>query len=123
MGTNMKLSRFVYLLLPLLFPFMSHANELDAIIKEKVKEQQVSHHVENVPVMQRYGLLLFFSDECHYCQQFAPVLKAFTTSHHIMVRAISLTGRGLPSFPHPIQPTKRTIDHFYGTSPVTYPSL
>lgn len=103
--------------------FGLRADDLQSIIQEKVDQQKISEQMPEKKSMKKYGLILFFSDECPYCQRFAPILKKYTDENHIIVRAVSFSGRGLPDFPNPIMPTDQTIQHYYGSSQIRYPSV
>ena len=46
-----------------------------------------------------HGLFFFFKDECDYCHQFAPIVKAFSDKYGWAVLAISIDGSKLPEFP------------------------
>ncbi len=46
-----------------------------------------------------HGLFFFYSSQCVYCQQFAPIVKSFAEKYHWDVLAISLDGEVLPEFP------------------------
>ena len=46
-----------------------------------------------------YGLFFFFSSQCAYCHQFAPIVKAFSKEHGWAVLAISTDGGTLAEFP------------------------
>ena len=46
-----------------------------------------------------HGLFFFYSGQCVYCQQFAPIVKSFAEKYHWDVLAISLDGEVLPEFP------------------------
>jgi conjugal transfer pilus assembly protein TraF len=49
---------------------------------------------------QTHGLFFFYSSQCAYCKQFAPIVKAFAAKYHWEVLPISLDGESLPEFPH-----------------------
>lgn len=48
---------------------------------------------------QTYGLFFFFSSNCPYCHQFAPIVKRFAESYSWKVIAISVDGGKLKEFP------------------------
>lgn len=47
-----------------------------------------------------HGLFFFYSGNCPYCKQFAPIVKAFADKYHWEVLGISLDGEILPEFPN-----------------------
>jgi conjugal transfer pilus assembly protein TraF len=47
-----------------------------------------------------HGLFFFYSSQCAYCKQFAPIVKAFSEKYHWEVLPISLDGEVLPEFPN-----------------------
>lgn len=47
-----------------------------------------------------HGLFFFYSSQCAYCKQFAPIVKAFAEKYSWEVLPISLDGNVLPEFPH-----------------------
>nr|AKN35836.1 IncF plasmid conjugative transfer protein TrbB [Vibrio tasmaniensis] len=53
------------------------------------------------PARSEWTLVFVFADWCPYCHRTAPVVKAWAANHHIQVRAISTTGKGLPDYPTP----------------------
>ena len=72
---------------------------------------------------QTYRLILFFSNQCPHCVNFAPVLKAYADSHHWQIEAITLNGESLPEFPDATFATQEMIDVAYQGKTVTYPAL
>jgi len=46
------------------------------------------------------GLFFFYKSTCPYCQQFAPVLKAFAERYGLTVVPITMDGISLPEFPN-----------------------
>lgn len=50
---------------------------------------------------QTYGLFFFFSGNCPYCHQFAPIVKMFSERYGWEVMAISMDGGALKEFPLP----------------------
>ena len=49
---------------------------------------------------QEYGLFFFFSSDCPYCHQFAPIIKRFAETYGWEVMAISVDGGSLEDFPN-----------------------
>lgn len=45
-----------------------------------------------------YGLFFFFSSQCEYCHQFAPIVQQFAKNYGWEVIAISADGRDVPGF-------------------------
>lgn len=71
-----------------------------------------------------YGLAFFFSESCPFCHQFSPVIREWAGRHRVKVRAITLTGGGLPEYPQPEQANNREILHFFGAGDdIRYPSV
>jgi conjugal transfer pilus assembly protein TraF len=48
------------------------------------------------------GLFFFFSSTCPYCQKQAQLLKVFSDSYGIAVKAVTQDGRALPEFPEAV---------------------
>ena len=46
------------------------------------------------------GLFFFYRSTCPYCQRFAPIVKTFSESNHLVVIPITTDGLSLPEFPH-----------------------
>ncbi|MCG6230270.1 conjugal transfer protein TraF [Vibrio furnissii] len=116
------MKRFVVSLL-MLISFCIQANELQSLIHERTMVENKLAEQPQKKIMKKYALIMFFSDQCQYCQAFAPILKQFTDENHIIVRTVSFTGKGLPDFPRPIMPTENLVQHYYGASEIRYPSV
>lgn len=71
----------------------------------------------------QYVLVLFFSNKCPHCVQFAPVVKQFIDTNHWNIEAISLNGETMPEFPNATFATQEMIDVAYHGKPVVYPAL
>lgn len=69
-----------------------------------------------------WQLVFVFADWCPYCHRTAPVVRAWAKRHHIPVRALSTTGKGLPDYPNAevLNPTDSAA-WFHGT--VRVPAL
>lgn len=63
--------------------------------KERIKQtiQELRH---------TYGLFFFFSTNCRYCHEFAPIVKAFSENYGWEVLAISVDGGTLEAFPQAV---------------------
>lgn len=79
--------------------------------------------IKNTTSQHRYMLVLFFSNQCPHCVQFAPVVKHFIDANHWSIEAISLNGETLPEFPNATFATQEMIDLAYQGKPVVYPAL
>lgn len=71
----------------------------------------------------KYRFILFFSNQCPHCVNFAPVIKAYAEAHQWTIEAISLNGQSLPEFPHATFATQAMLDVAYQGKTVTYPAL
>ena len=49
---------------------------------------------------QTYGLFFFFTGDCPYCHQFAPIVKLFADTYGWEVIAISVDGGSVAEFPN-----------------------
>jgi conjugal transfer pilus assembly protein TraF len=63
---------------------------------EKSRKEKV---IQNLS--QEYGLFFFFSSDCPYCHQFAPIVKRFAAIYGWDVIAVSGDGGGVAEFPNP----------------------
>lgn len=75
------------------FPHMQLARHTYHDQKKKSDEKSFRN------LSQRYGLFFFFKQSCPYCHAFAPVVKAFAEQFGFYVKAISLDGGRIDSFP------------------------
>lgn len=95
---------------------MAHFNEKKAIVQTPTTSLKQER-------LDKYQLILFFSNQCPHCVKFAPVLKGYAEAHQWQIEAISLNGQSLPEFPHALFATQAMIDVAYQGKPVTYPAL
>jgi len=51
----------------------------------------------------KVGLFFFFSSTCPYCQKQSKLLKVFSDTHGIRVKAVTQDGRALPEFPDAVK--------------------
>ena len=49
-------------------------------------------------LQEQYGLFFFFSGQCEYCHQFAPIVKQFSAKYGWQVIAISVDGGMVAGF-------------------------
>lgn len=61
-------------------------------------QQKASFKATIRSLREDYGLFFFFSADCAYCHQFAPIVKQFSEEHGWAVLAISAEGGTLPEF-------------------------
>lgn len=78
---------------------------------------------KNKVFFQDHALMLFFSSQCRFCQQFAPTLKYWADRQGAMVIPLTLDNQTLPQFPQFFTaPTELITAAFKGQS-ITYPAL
>lgn len=65
--------------------------------KQKEENRQVIQSLS-----QTHGLFFFYSSNCPYCHQFAPIVKIFAETYGWDVLAISLDGGALETFPNAV---------------------
>ncbi len=69
--------------------------------------------VKTAPERSEWSLVFVFADWCPYCHRTAPVVKAWAAKHHIPVRAISTTTKGLPDYPTPERLSEQDKAHWF----------
>lgn len=79
--------------------------------------------VAQEPFFKDHALVLFFSSQCTYCQQFAPIVKQWAVVHAAPVLALSFDNQPLDSFPNARPATTQWINAAYAGKPITYPAL
>ncbi len=57
---------------------------------------EIANTIKNLS--EDYGLFFFFSSQCAYCHQFAPIVKQFSNTYGWKVLAISADGGGIEGF-------------------------
>ena len=93
---------------------MSHYEEAKSAIKPVVAKQGV--HEDHI-------LVLFFSNQCPHCINFAPILKRYAEQNQWSIEAVTLNDQTLAEFPDAIFATQEMIDVAYQGKPVVYPAL
>lgn len=88
--------------------------------------QSPPHRVETQlsdPFFKNHALVFFFSSQCPFCQQFAPVVKQWAASHTAPTLALSFDNQPLGDFPDFIPVTTQWVNEAYAGKPITYPAL
>jgi thiol-disulfide isomerase/thioredoxin len=103
------LSGILLTLLTLLAPIAASASGKDTLgnmISTRAKQEStdITTLLRPAPkpkpaAMPPWQLVFVFADWCPYCHRTAPIVKAWSKRHHIPVRAISITQKGLPDYP------------------------
>ena len=93
---------------------MSHYEEANSAIKPTATKQEA--HEDHI-------LVLFFSNQCPHCINFAPILKRYSEQNQWRIEAVSLNDQTLAEFPDAIFATQEMIDVAYQGKPVVYPAL
>lgn len=74
--------------------------------------------------LREWTMVLFMQSTCHYCQQFDPLLKAFSQKIGLSVFAFSLDGKGDAAYPDVLPATPDVmLEFFQGGLPVATPTL
>ena len=77
---------------------ISPVNQQARHIQIDLEKEQTRKVIQNLS--QSYGLFFFFSSDCPYCHQFAPIVKRFAETYGWEVIAISVDGGSLAEFPN-----------------------
>ena len=109
LNTIPMLSGILLTLLTLLAPIAASASGKDTLgnmISTRAKQESSDTTTLLRPApkpkpaaMPPWQLVFVFADWCPYCHRTAPIVKAWSKRHHIPVRAISITQKGLPDYP------------------------
>jgi len=67
-------------------------------IQNDLEKQQAHQTIQDLS--KSYGLFFFFSSDCPYCHQFAPIVKRFAQTYGWEVVAISVDGGSIAEFPN-----------------------
>lgn len=71
--------------------------ELNALIAKKSQHEQQQQKVQSTirELQEQYYFIFIYRSTCPHCHQFAPVVKDFSDTFHIPLRAYSLDGQPL----------------------------
>ena len=75
------------------------------------------------PFFKNHALVFFFSSQCPYCQQFAPVIKEWSTQRHAPLLALSFDNQPVAGIPEFMPVTTGWINDAYAGRPITYPAV
>ena len=77
---------------------VSPVNQQGRHLQIDLEKERTARTIQNLS--QEYGLFFFFSGDCPYCHQFAPIVKRFAETYGWEVIAISVDGGALAEFPN-----------------------
>ena len=77
---------------------VSPVNQQGRHLQIDLEKKRTARTIQNLS--QEYGLFFFFSGDCPYCHQFAPIVKRFAETYGWEVIAISVDGGPLGEFPN-----------------------
>lgn len=77
---------------------VSPVNQQGRHLQIDLEKQRMASTIQNLS--QNYGLFFFFSSDCPYCHQFAPIVKRFAQTYGWDVIAISVDGGFIAEFPN-----------------------
>jgi len=72
-------------------------NQLARQVYFKARHQKQKETIHQLS--RDYGLFFFFSSDCAYCHEMAPIIQHFAEQHHWKVLPISVDGKPIPAFP------------------------
>lgn len=119
----------LYLMFLFLLSFTAFANNaLDAVnnilqyrtqevitkISEPEKTKDNSINQEVYSLKNNYEFVLFYRMSCLHCRKFDPTLKRFSMNTNISVKAFTLDGAALPSFPDSTNITQDVVEQYFG---------
>jgi conjugal transfer pilus assembly protein TraF len=107
---------------------VSPVNQQGRHIQIDLEKEQRNQRIQELS--QKYGLFFFFSSDCPYCHQFAPIVKRFAETYDWDVIAISIDGGSTPEFPQ-AEPDNglaqtwniRTLPSLYAVNPQTQEAI
>jgi len=79
---------------------------------EQTKDNAINQEVYGLK--NDYAFILFYRTSCSHCRKFDPTLKQFSINTNIPVKAFTLDGGVLPSFPDSINITQNVIEQYFG---------
>lgn len=116
-------SRLCILLITMLFSPLVLANS-NFLSEQLAKKTESNHQIElSTPFFKNHALVFFFSSQCTYCQQFAPVVRQWAVMQGAPVLALSFDNQPLDSFPDARPVTTEWSNAAYAGKPITYPAL
>jgi conjugal transfer pilus assembly protein TraF len=77
---------------------VSPVNQQGRHLQIDLEKERTARTIQNLS--EEYGLFFFFSGDCPYCHQFAPIVKRFAETYGWEVIAISVDGDSLAEFPN-----------------------
>jgi conjugal transfer pilus assembly protein TraF len=107
---------------------VSPVNQQGRYLQIDLEKQRKVNTIQNLS--QNYGLFFFFSSDCPYCHQFAPIVKRFSQTYGWEVIAISVDDAVLDEFPD-AQPDNglaqvwniKTLPSLYAVNPQTQEAI
>lgn len=100
----------------------THANFLTSALAQKMNVHEVSS-VQQDLFFKDHALVFFFSSQCPYCQQFAPIVKQYALKNGASILALSFDNQPVDPFVDFIPVTTEWINEAYAGQPITYPAL
>lgn len=77
-------------------PSSGAGHDIYAVSKKENEDEFLASMREKV------GLFFFFTSTCPYCQKQSQLLKVFSDTYGISIKAVTQDGRGLPEFPQAV---------------------
>lgn len=105
--------------------FSQHVLANSNFLAEQLAKRTVGNHQTELrdPFFKNHALVFFFSSQCTYCQQFAPIVKQWAVMQSAPVLTLSFDNQPLDSFPDARPVTTEWSNAAYAGKPITYPAL
>ena len=88
-----------------------------------VNRPHIPQAIDLKSVAKNYQLVFFFADQCRYCHQFAPVVKAITDDYHLKLVTYSFDGKGILGLTPPLKVDQKVIDDYFTGISIACPLL
>lgn len=113
------------LILGLTSNLMAHTNFIDEQLAQKsagLKIRPLLPDSKN-EFFKHHALVFFFSSQCPYCKQFAPVVTTWAATNGASILGLSFDNQPLEELPDFIPASTQWVNTAYNGKPITYPAL
>lgn len=113
------------LILGLTQNLMAHTNFLEEQFIQKSASLNVSPASPDSKneFFKHHALVFFFSSQCPYCKQFAPVVTTWAATNGASILGLSFDNQPFEELPDFLPATTQWVNAAYNGKPITYPAL